>query len=229
MGGFLVSEEFKLTMMLSTTTAVVSEVMSNTIESLVKKEIEASVQPLRDQISALKSQVNEAKLHSNDNEQYSRRCNLRIYGIPETDGENCYDLVTTFCKEDLKCDFDKNEIDRTHRVGKVKEGSISPRAIIVKFISYQTKAKVLSNRRNLKGRKFFVNEDLTIFNKIIFDKARRSLDKLPVWTADGKILVRSANAKIVRLRKVEDIENVHVNCYLTFFYPHPTCYTFVLI
>ena len=41
MGGFLVSEEFK-TMMLSTTTAVVSEVMSNTIESLVKKEIEAS-------------------------------------------------------------------------------------------------------------------------------------------------------------------------------------------
>jgi hypothetical protein len=36
MGGFLVSEEFK-PMMLSTTTAVVSEVMSNTIESLVKK------------------------------------------------------------------------------------------------------------------------------------------------------------------------------------------------
>jgi hypothetical protein len=63
MGGFLVSEEFK-TMTLSTTTAVVSEVMSNTIESLVKKEIEASVQPLRDQISVLKSQVNKAKLHS---------------------------------------------------------------------------------------------------------------------------------------------------------------------
>ncbi len=85
---------------------------------------------------------------------------------------------------------------------------IAPRAIIVKFISYQTKAKVLRNRRNLKGRKFFVNDDLTIFNKILFDKARRSLDKLPVWTADGKILVRLANTKIARLRKVEDIDNV---------------------
>jgi hypothetical protein len=117
------------------------------------------------------------------------------------DGENFYDLATAFCREDLKCDFDKNEIDRTHRVGKVKEGSISSRAIIVKFISCQTKAKVLSNRLNLKCRNFFVNEDLTIFNKILFDKARRSLDKLPVWTAAGKVLVRSANAKIVRLRK----------------------------
>ena len=150
----------------------------------------------------------EAKLHANNNEQYSRRCNLRIHGIPEKAGENCYDLVIAFCKEELKCDVALNEIDRTHRVGKSKQDSHLPRAIIVKFVSYQSKVKVLQNRRNLKGRKFFINEDLTLFNKIIFDTARKTLQHLSIWTSDGKVLAKLANNKIIRLHKIEDTEHV---------------------
>ena len=44
-------------------------------------------------------------------------------------------MVTAFCKEVLKCDVALNEID-PHRVGRLKQGSLLPRAIIVKFVSY---------------------------------------------------------------------------------------------
>ena len=65
-------------------------------------------------------------------QQCSRRCNMRIYGIPEKKGQNCYDAVLKFCKNDLKCAVALDEIDRTHHVGNLR-GDFKPRAIIVKF------------------------------------------------------------------------------------------------
>jgi hypothetical protein len=99
---FFGSTEFK-DMMVSTTKSIVSEV-SSTLKVFVMKEIEKAINPLNDRVAVLESCLAEAKLHANNNEQYSRRCNLRIHGIPEKAGENCYDLVIAFCKEELKCD-----------------------------------------------------------------------------------------------------------------------------
>ena len=87
--------------------------------------------------------------------------------------------MANFCRNNFKCDFVVNEIDRTHQVGKPRDDSI-PRAIIVKFVSYQSKLKILKYWRNLKGSKMFVNEDLTLANKNLFNAARRDLPDLSV-------------------------------------------------
>lgn len=86
---------------------------------------------------------------------------------------------------------------------KAREGL--PRAIIVKFLSYQSKMTVLKNRRRLKGKRLYVNEDLTKINKDLFDTARKVLSDLSVWTADGKVLVKLVNNKVVRIKSKEDI------------------------
>ena len=83
-------------------------------------------------------------------------------------GENSYDAVLNFCKNDLKCPVAIQEIDRTHRVGK-SSGDSKPQAIIVTFLCFQSKVKVLKHRRNLKGGNKFINEDLTFTNKVLFD------------------------------------------------------------
>ena len=191
-------------MLVLTTKTIVSEVVCDTVESVVHKEIDKVVQPLKNKIAELEVQLDQVKSHANDNEQYSRRCNVRIYGIPEEKGENCYDAVVNFCRNCLKCDVAVSEIDRTHRVGKQRNDS-TPRAMIVKFLSYQSKLEVLKHRRNLKGSKKFINEDLTLVNKILFDSARRDLFNLSVWTTDGKVLVKMADEMIVRIKSKEDI------------------------
>ena len=197
---FLSSKGFQDMLVLMTKT-IVSEVLCDTVESVVDKEIDKVIQPLKIRIAELEVQLDQVKSHANDNEQYSRQCNVRIYGIPEEREENCYDAVVNLCQNCLKCDVAVSEIDRTHRVWKQRNDS-TPHAM--KFLSYQSKLKVLK-QRNLKGSKKFINEDLTLVNKILFDLARRDLFNLSVWTTDDKVLVKMADEKIVRIKSKEDI------------------------
>jgi peptidoglycan hydrolase CwlO-like protein len=75
---------------------------------------------LQEDLNKLNRRLNEVQNKANDNEQYSRRNNLRIYGIAEKQIENCYDEVTKFCNEELGVSIERNEIDRAHRVGKLQ-------------------------------------------------------------------------------------------------------------
>ena len=59
-----------------------------------------------------------------DLEQYTRRTNIRIYGIPESNVENggpredTDNLAMNFVKEELGVGLKPEDISRSHRVGK---------------------------------------------------------------------------------------------------------------
>jgi hypothetical protein len=48
---------------------------------------------------------------ANENEQYSWRNNIRIFGLPEAKEENCYKIVIDLCKDKLKIDVTSDDID----------------------------------------------------------------------------------------------------------------------
>ena len=130
---FISSEEFK-NMFTSSTKSVIPQVVSD----VVVTEIEKAVMPFRHQIDSLKAELNNAQIHINHNEQYSRRCNIRIFGIQEIRGENCSEVVINFLKTELGLVISLEDIDRRHRVGPSRgDGS---RALIVKFVSYRVKS-----------------------------------------------------------------------------------------
>ena len=60
-----------------------------------------------------------AKLHtkSNEAEQYSRRNCLRLFGVPETQGENTDEIMIRVAKEKLGINLSIENIDRSHRTG----------------------------------------------------------------------------------------------------------------
>ena len=64
--------------------------------------------------------------------QYSRRNHLLVHGIAETNNENTGDLVIKTINEKLDADIAENEMDRSHRIGRKKDGQ-RPRPIIVKL------------------------------------------------------------------------------------------------
>ena len=83
------------------------------------------------------------------------------------------------------------DIDRSHRVGAVKEGNPKPRAVIVKFSSYKTRQKLFDARK--KNKNIFISEDLTRGRSTLFYSARqekRAGRFEHVWTRDGRIHIR---------------------------------------
>ena len=71
-------------------------------------------------------------------EQYSRRNWLIIHGLPESKNENTDELVINTIKVKMGEEIEKNEIDRSHRLGALKNNGKS-RPIIIKFVRYNTR------------------------------------------------------------------------------------------
>nr|CAI5833591.1 unnamed protein product [Callosobruchus analis] len=85
-------------------------------------------------------------------QQFSKRCNLRVFGIPETSNEKCRDVVYNVIKTKLKLNsISQEDIEMAYRCGSSKDDS--PRAILVGFYSAKTKNEVYSNKKTLKALK----------------------------------------------------------------------------
>ncbi len=87
-----------------------------------------------------------------DQEDYSRRSNLKIYGIPESDKEtpeNLLDTISTMFKNVMKLNYDI-KIEKAHRIGRQFNKS-NPRPIIVRFNCFQDRMAVWNLRYSLKN------------------------------------------------------------------------------
>ncbi|CAH3172439.1 unnamed protein product, partial [Porites lobata] len=148
-----------------------------------------------------------------DLEQYTRRTNVRIYGVAEQPEENTDNLAVDFFKSELNVDVASNDISRSHRVGK-KSGA-KPRLIIVRLTKHNTKVAVMSRRRVLKEHKrpFNLQEDLTINRREILKYLNKDIEEgivSKVWTVDGVICFRPSgdSSVIERCTSLEDCQEI---------------------
>ena len=84
-------------------------------------------------------------------------------------------------------DITPQDIDRSHRLGKIKKDK-KPQPIIVKFVRYNTRHSIFSMKKKLKGNALSITESLTVKRIEQLKKAREEHDFKDVWTQDGKIL-----------------------------------------
>ena len=148
-----------------------------------------------------------------DLEQYTRKTNVRIYGVAEQPEENTDNLAVHFFKSELNVHVASNDISRSHRVGK-KSGA-KPRPIIVRLTKHNTKVAVMSRRRVLKEHKrpFNLQEDLTINRREILKYLNKDIEEgivSKVWTVDGVICVRPSGDSSVNERcpSLEDCQEI---------------------
>ena len=98
-------------------------------------------------------------------EVYSRRENLRFYGMKkseEGDEEDTYTTLKTFMEHHLGIkseDFAEIEFQRLHRIGKPKEESCS-RPIIARFFQCRDREFVFSKAKSLKGTEYGISDNL---------------------------------------------------------------------
>uniref|UniRef100_L7LX74 Uncharacterized protein n=1 Tax=Rhipicephalus pulchellus TaxID=72859 RepID=L7LX74_RHIPC len=112
------------------------------------------------QIENLTSTVNKLSSRNDDLENRSRRNNIIIHGLEESEDENDDSLQASlkkFFSDTLKVDFP--QIERFHRIG-TYHGSKS-RPVILRLLDFREKMKVLRNGFKLKGSKLRLTEDFS--------------------------------------------------------------------
>ena len=161
------------------------ETLKSFIETSVEQAcamiVEKMLTPLRNEIRDLKSELAIVRRKCNENEQYSRRANIRM---------DCMKKILAFLNEQLGLTFKESDIDRVHRVGRPRMNAT--RAMIVKFMACRSKVQVLKIKKmKIAGKKIYINEDLTYCNLRHLQQAREEHKDCPVWTIDGKVFFRT--------------------------------------
>ncbi|KAL3696405.1 hypothetical protein R1sor_010481 [Riccia sorocarpa] len=110
--------------------------------------------------------------------QAVRKKNLRVAGLEESDDENTLKVVTNFLKETLR--VASPVVESTKRLGKPSDRG--PRPVLIRFRTEEEKAVVLGNRGLLKGKKIWLNPDLTPAQEVT---RRQELVKVKEAVANG--------------------------------------------
>ena len=110
--------------------------------------------------------------------------------MKESDIEGTNTVVTKKLNELLQEKLTDIDIDRSHRIGRLKKGKQS-RPIIIKFARYNIRNRVFKNKKKLKDTGISITESLTQKRMQMLTKARNEFLFKNVWTQDGKILVKS--------------------------------------
>lgn len=174
-------------------------------------------------IAKLESRVNDLELQVDSSEQYTRRANLRIQGIPEVTGwedttQKALDIFNGKMK--LEPPLETTAIERSHRIGPKQDDDGNPltRNIIVRFASERVRDIVFRAKGALKAfndeqdnsKRIFINEDLTKYRGLLAFKCRKlKKDDLisDTWTYGGNVMVKQNDNKIKLIRDMSDLED----------------------
>ena len=168
-----------------------------------EKSVQATVNTkLHEENDRLWKEINKIKCRVDDNEQRSRNQCLLIHGITEMEKENTDNLVIGVISEDVGIPIAIEDIQRSHRLGPFKNKnrntrSTKPRPIIVRFTDMRKRIEVFRNKKQLKGKKIVITENLTFAKHQLLLEALEKLGKNKVWSIEGRITTKIDNKLVI--------------------------------
>ena len=194
--------------------------LMDSVNSLVAeiRSLKASLAQRDPTIVELREEIKRLREDHDALEQYGRRNNLRISGIPEQEQEDTTEAVMAIANGVMKLDppLQPGDVEVSHRLPKPRNSKPGePRQVIVRFRSKATRYGVISNRKNLKAYneenacKLYINEDLTSTRARLLSTVRalqrkRHFDQ--VWTYNGNVKVKDLTGHVISIRNIEDVK-----------------------
>ena len=183
----------------------------------LKKEVRGLKEREEDLQEELREVRQRAEVADRNNEQlaaYVRRNNLRIYGIPESEGnraepetqEQCEKKVLSLLRSKLKLDIRLEDMEVAHRLGRRQPDRQTPRGIIVRFLSRRAREAVIRARRNLRGTRTVIVEDLTprAYTLLCRVKDDREVCR-EAWSRNGAVFMKTVSGRIVRVADLAEL------------------------
>ena len=130
------------------------------------------IEELESKLAIKQNIVGNLEINCDDNEQYSRRSCLRVHGLDfSSDEDEGVMKKVEKCCSDMGIEFNQNEIDHVHYIGKPymdKTKNKKVRSLIIKFKSWKSKITFYKSRprneldrQKEPGSSFNVSLDLT--------------------------------------------------------------------
>lgn len=154
---------------------------------------EKKINNLEKEVKNLQTEIEEIREEKENMEQYSRRNNLRIFGVQEKETENTQEIVVKLIEEKLKYKINPEEIESCHRVS--TKSTNKSRPILLKLTTNKTKNDIYYKKKALKGTKITIREDLTSHRKELVKTAVEHFGSKTVWSQNGKIFIFYNNKK----------------------------------
>ena len=193
------------------------------IKDVVIKNLQGENQRLRSKIENLEKKVISLEGNGNLLEQYGRRNNLEITGIPdEIKDEDLEEKVIEILNK-IDVNVSTKDIEACHRIGKSRENS---KKTIIRFVNRKYAKKALLNKKSLKNinrssiglsnsGNIFINENLTpMNNKLAFycRKLKRDGYIEKTFLREGVVCIRGSSIENGKTIKV-----LHFNTLFEYF------------
>lgn len=184
--------------------------MEKDIQALQKTKMD--VENLHCRVLCLETQLRE-------NEQRSRLNNIEIKGVPVLSSENLFDVVAKIGSH-INYIIPKEQINYIARVpmrndkkNKTIIVAIHSRYIKEEFVATAKKCNTSAGDLGLSGdAKIFVNDHLTVENKILLNKAKARAKEqgfMFTWVTGCKIRVRkNATSPVIIIRSESDLKKI---------------------
>jgi hypothetical protein len=169
-----------------------------------------------ERIKTLQKENWDLKLDIRDLQQYSRKNNIEITGMPITKNEDICCILENIAMA-LKITFNRLDIATAHRVP-----SKTIPNIVVRFVSLAVRDTWLSASRRRKGlstgeinknlpmNSVYINEHLSPHNKFLLAEARKMKKASKIafaWVKNGRVLIKvRENDKAIWLRDECDLD-----------------------
>lgn len=189
-------------------TSVVMTAVSTKLDKFMDEQ-KSIINKLIEENSKLKLENSRLGTRVDITEQYLRRNNIRVYGVPENNTVSLNNNIMEIFNKHLNLNLTQDCIENCYRVGNESK-TAKPRAVLVKFSTYQNKKMVYQNKAKLKSSGISVKEDLTSARIKIFIYACEKFHYRNVWSNDGLIYAKVKD-KLVKLRDIDEIDNLLIN------------------
>lgn len=194
-----------------------SEIIKAIVEGMKDPAVLKSLQEL-----LVIPMMEEQCLKINDLEQYSRKANITVSGMPEHQDESVPGLVIELARI-LGVDLCPSDIVAAHRIGRKQQGK--HRSIIVRFASFARREELYRERKNLRGvtlprdtsftpnmvKDVYIADNLTRYNSALMFACRemKRAGKLSAaWTDAGKVKVRVDNGPTRVIRSADNLRRL---------------------
>ena len=171
-------------------------------------------------IEDFEKRVSALEAQQDRQEQYSRRLNLRIHGIAETQEGSTDKKVLHLINTEMSMEppLVLEDIERSNRLGpsQDREGRPRVRPVIVRFRTDRLRDSVYRARTRLKEHNkhhrdaTFINEDLTQRRASMAYQTRKLKSQHKIsdcWTYNGVVVVKETNNTIRRINSPHELNN----------------------
>ena len=140
------------------------------LKDVIIKRLQEENDLLQARCSKLKNKVIDLELSINHIEQYGRRNNIVICGIPDDINDNDLESTVTKLMKDVHVYIDSGDIEACHRIGKL-DHKTSSKKTIVRFVNRKHCKKALLNRKNFAHMNSEIKYNLKRNNQIFINES----------------------------------------------------------